>query len=92
VTWGLRSGPVPVPVAGPIREVTDQSTAILHSYQRMLPELDSIENARILVKRVVEVPTRLARSVGTRGPGSGPGPGPGPSRTRLKTPDGEASA
>ena len=44
-----------------------ESAATLHTCQRRkLVELDSIEDARILLKRVVEMLTRLVQSVGRR--------------------------
>jgi four helix bundle protein len=44
-----------------------ESAATLHTCQRRkLAELESIENARLLLKRVVEMLTRLVQSVGRR--------------------------
>jgi four helix bundle protein len=60
-----------------------ESAATLHTCQRrQLADLDELEAARKLLKRVVEMLTRLVHSVGQRherksGPGPGPGPGPG---------------
>jgi len=45
------------------------SAATLHTCQRRkLAELESVENARLLLKRVVEMLTRLVQSVGGRRP------------------------
>ena len=44
-----------------------ESAATLHTCQRRkLAELESVENARLLLKRVVEMLTRLVQSVGRR--------------------------
>ena len=57
-----------------------ESAATLHTCQRRKPaDLGAVENARKLLKRVVEMLTRLIHSNrAPPRPGSGPGPGPRP--------------
>jgi len=58
-----------------------ESAATLHTCQRrILADLESVENARLLLKRVVEMLTRLVQSVGRRskiGTGTRTGTGTG---------------
>ena len=70
-----------------LRSGTESAAALHTCLGRRLADTDKVHEARTLLKRVVQMLTRLIHSMKNRNPPqSGPGPGPGPGEIPFETP------